>query len=183
MATSATTMNRMMKARREGKRLPKGVALDRNGQPTTDAEAAATLLPLALHKGYALAFLIDILCGPLNGMPFGPYIPAMYGDLSARRHLGSVMMAIDPMRFAGGSSLSSTVAQMALEARQQTPRERGVKVLVPGDPEYHMERIRSVTGIPVEPRLQKDLQHKDAAVSGKPWRSDRKAAASQPRNL
>ena len=58
------------------------------------------------HKGYALAFLIDILCGPLNGMPYGPHIPAMYGDMTARRNLGSLVVAIDPARFAGGIALA-----------------------------------------------------------------------------
>lgn len=152
MATSATTMNRIMNARREGRVLPSGVALDERGAPTTDACAVATLLPMAQHKGYALAFLIDVLCGPLNGMPFGPHIPAMYGNLSTRRNLGSLMLAIDPLRFAGGCSFSTVVARMAREARRQP-----ATVLAPGDPEYRAERIRSVEGIPVEPGLYRDL--------------------------
>lgn len=28
--------------------------------------------PMAGHKGYALAFMIDMLCGPLNGMNLWP---------------------------------------------------------------------------------------------------------------
>jgi ureidoglycolate dehydrogenase (NAD+) len=157
MATAATTMNRMMNARRDGMPLPNGVALDRRGQPTTDAQRVAALLPMAEHKGYALAFLIDVLCGPLNGMPFGPHIPVMYGDLSERRNLGSLMMALDPMRFAGGATLAMTVAAMANEARHQPPAVDGGEVLVPGDPEYRTERVRAVQGIPVEPGLRKEL--------------------------
>jgi ureidoglycolate dehydrogenase (NAD+) len=161
MATSATTMNRMMNARREGHPLPAGVALDGNGRPTTDAQAVATLLPMAEHKGYALAFLIDLLCGPLNGMPFGPRIPVMYGDLSGRRNLGSLMMALDPRRFAGGRSLSAAVAQMAKEARRQPRAGPDAEVLVPGDPEYRAERTRTRLGIPVEPGLYRDLTDGD----------------------
>lgn len=159
MATSATTMNRMINARREGRPLPNDVALNRSGEPTTDAQAVAALLPMAEHKGYALAFLIDILCGPLNGMPFGARIPAMYGDVAERRSLGSLMMAIDPKRFAGGASLAADVAQMAAEARRQPSAVPGAGVLVPGDPEIRAERTRSVEGIPVEPGLQKELQY------------------------
>ncbi len=168
MATAATTMNRVMNARRDGQPLPAGVALDRDGQPTTDAHAVAALLPMAEHKGYALAFLIDILCGPLNGMPFGPHIPPMYSGFAARRNLGSLMMALDPARFPGGRSLSAVVAQMAREARRQTRAAPGVEVLVPGDPEYRAERIRSVEGIPVEPELKKELLNTNGA---KPRRS------------
>jgi ureidoglycolate dehydrogenase (NAD+) len=163
MSTAATTMNRIMNARREGQPLPAGVALDRDGQPTTDARAVTALFPMAEHKGYALAFLIDILCGPLNGMPFGPHIPPMYAGLTARRNLGSLLMALDPRRFAGGGSLSAVVAQMVQEARRQPRAAPDVEVLVPGDPEYRAERVRSVAGIPVEPGLQRELLGADRA--------------------
>ncbi len=157
MATSAITMNRVLSARREGHALRQGVALDRRGRPTTEPGAATILLPMDEHKGYALAFLIDILCGPLNGMPFGPRIPAMYGDLSARRHLGSLLIAIDPGRFAGGESLPGVVAEMAREARRQRPATPGAPVLVPGDPEYNTEKLRIRHGIPIEPGLYAEL--------------------------
>jgi ureidoglycolate dehydrogenase (NAD+) len=165
MSTAATTMNRMMNARRDGRPLPTGVALDENGRPTIDPHAVAALLPMAEHKGYALAFLIEILCGPLNGMPFGPHIPPMYGDLSVRRNLGSLMMAVDPMRFAGGRSLSTVVARMAREARRQPRAAAGVGVLAPGDPEYRAERIRRVKGIPIEPALQEELLRETGTVT------------------
>jgi ureidoglycolate dehydrogenase (NAD+) len=160
MATSAIPINRVMNARRDGSRLPAGVALDQAGNPTTDPRNVAALLPMGEHKGYALAFLIDLLCGPLNGMPYGPHIPAMYGDTSVRRNLGSLMMAFDPQRFPGGATLSQTVAAMAREARQQPVDEPDAEVLVPGDPEYRTQRIRAVEGIPIEPSLQEELELK-----------------------
>jgi ureidoglycolate dehydrogenase (NAD+) len=169
MATSATTMNRMMNARREGQPIGDGVALDHQGRLTTDPDAVSALLPMAAHKGYALAFLIDVLCGPLNGMPFGPHIPAMYGDqktMQARRNLGSLLVALDPGCFAGGAALAETVAAMADEARRQPPAAAGTEVLVPGDPEYRTERVRAVEGIPVERGLRKELGLDSGALVG-----------------
>jgi len=169
MATSATTMNRLMNARREGQPMGEGVALDQQGRLTTDPDAVSALLPMAAHKGYALAFLIDVLCGPLNGMPFGPRIPAMYGDaqtMQTRRNLGSLLVALDPRRFAGGPTLAEAVAAMANEARQQPPAVPGGKVLVPGDPEYQAERVRAVEGIPLEPGLRKELGLDGGALVG-----------------
>jgi ureidoglycolate dehydrogenase (NAD+) len=162
-ATSAIPINKVMNARREGQPLPAGIALDRDGCPTTDPTAVAALLPMAAHKGYALAFLIDLLCGPLNGMPFGPHIPPMYGDMTARRYLGSLMMAIDPNRFAGGPTFAQAVADMSAEARRQPPASPDVEVLVPGDPELSAERIRKVQGIPLDPTLLDEL-HLDPAT-------------------
>jgi len=89
----------------------------------------------------------------------------MYGDLAARRNLGSLMMAIDPRRFAGGRSLGAAVARMAREARRQPAAAAGGEVLAPGDPEYRAERERRAKGIPVEPWLQKEIRAERVRVS------------------
>ncbi len=157
MATSAVPWNRVMNARRENRPLEPGWALDEEGRPTTDPQAVACLLPLAGYKGYGLAFLIDLFCGPLNGMPFGPHIPPMYGETRERRRLGSFMMAIDPQRFAGGPTLAETASRMAAEARQQPRAEASVEIQVPGDPEYRCEEARARTGIPIEAGLWQEM--------------------------
>ncbi len=162
MATSAVPINRVMNARRQGTLLPEGLAFDEHGDPTVDPNCVAGLTPAAAHKGYALGFLIDILCGPLNGMPFGPHIPAMYGDMTVRRNLGSLVAAIDPNRFAGGAMLAETVACMAEEARRQPSRDR--EVMSPGDPEYVSQRQRKGDGIPIDAALMEELGLNDRAT-------------------
>lgn len=157
MATSAVPFNRVMNCRRENRPLQPGWALDARGRATIDPHAVACLLPLAGHKGYALAFMIDLLCGPLNGMPFGPHIPPMYTALSRRRQLGSFFIAIDPARFGGGRRLPSIAALMAREARAQPRANAKTAVLAPGDPELACARIRSQRGLPVEPGLRTEL--------------------------
>jgi ureidoglycolate dehydrogenase (NAD+) len=158
MATSAVSWNRVENARRENQPLEPGWALDQHGSPTTDPNAVACLLPLADHKGYALAFLIDLFCGPLNAMPYGPHIPAMYGDYAQQRRLGSFMMALDPQRFAGGATLAATALEMAAEARRQRRPFDGAEILVPGDPEYRCEQLRRRSGIPIEPGQWKEIR-------------------------
>jgi ureidoglycolate dehydrogenase (NAD+) len=114
-------------------------------------------MPLAGHKGYALGFVIDILCGLVNGMAFGPHIAPMYSDLSARRNLGSLLIAIDPSRFAGGAQLAERVAEMSVAARAQPVADPNRAVLAPGDPEYATERERTRNGIPVEAGLAAEI--------------------------
>jgi ureidoglycolate dehydrogenase (NAD+) len=157
MATSVMPLNGILDARRNRQTLPEGVAFDREGIPTTDPQAMTGISPMGAHKGYALAFLIDLLCGPLNGMPFGPHIPAMYGDPTARRNLGSLLMAVDPARFAGGETFAETAAEMAREARRQPGRRPDAEVLAPGDPEYRCQRRRESQGIPLDAALLKEL--------------------------
>jgi ureidoglycolate dehydrogenase (NAD+) len=157
MATSAVPFNRIMNCRREHRALGAGWALDRSGRPTRDAHAVESLLPLAGHKGYAMAFMIDLLCGPLNGMPFGPHIPQMYQDLSRRRRLGSFYIAIDPKRFAGGKTMPRAAKKMAEEARAQPRAKADEPVLAPGDPELMSAEKRTREGIPVESGLREEM--------------------------
>jgi ureidoglycolate dehydrogenase (NAD+) len=162
MATSSIPWNRVMNDRREGRPLPPDVALDAAGAPTTDPHAAACLVPLGGadfgYKGYALALMIDLMCGPLNGMASAGNIGEMYGDLSVRRKLGGLTLAIDPARFSGGAfsggaALAQRVADFAASAHAQ-PGE----VKVPGDPELAWEAQRRRDGIPIEPGLYAEIE-------------------------
>lgn len=65
-ATSTVAMGRVQALKREGKPLPPGAAVDKNGQPTTDPNEVAALLPFGAHKGYAMC-LINELYGALIG--------------------------------------------------------------------------------------------------------------------
>jgi ureidoglycolate dehydrogenase (NAD+) len=157
MATTSIPWNRVMNARRDGHALPEGVAIDAEGRPTTDAQAANALTPLGGpaygHKGYALALMIDLLCGPLHGNPYGPLIPTMFGELDTPRRLGAFFIVIDPMRFAGGPALGATVAQMALALAAEPGSPR-----MPGDPELAHQARRAAEGIPVEPVLAAQMR-------------------------
>lgn len=148
MATSIVPWNRIMNARREGRPVAPGLGVDAAGEESTDPARIVAVRPTAEHKGYALAFAIDMLCGPLNGMAFGPHLTPMYAQLEQPRRLGSFMLAIDPQRFAGGALLAGALLAAATEAKSQ---KEGV--LAPGDPEYRTAEQRSRDGIPVEPGL------------------------------
>lgn len=164
MATTSIPWNRVMNARREGHPVPEGTAIDERGMPTTDAAAVRALTPLGGveygHKGYGLALMIDLLCGPLNGNPFGPQIPGMFTALDEPRHIGALFVVIDPMRFAGGPMLAATVDAMAhaLAAEPGSPR-------MPGDPELDCEVVRRRQGVPIEPGLAAQMRTWSAALS------------------
>ncbi|MDQ3439902.1 MAG: Ldh family oxidoreductase, partial [Planctomycetota bacterium] len=65
-ATSVVAMGRVQQFAREGKQLKPGWAVDKDGNPTTDPNAAKSLFPFGEHKGYGLA-LIDEIYGAFIG--------------------------------------------------------------------------------------------------------------------
>lgn len=157
MATTSIPWNRVMNARREGAAIAPGVAVDSEGHDTTDAQTANALRPLGGpdygHKGYGLALIVELLCGPLNGNPYGPQIGPMYAELARPRRIGAFFVAIDPMRFAGGPMFATTVEHMAraLAAEPGAP-------LMPGDPELAAQDRRRAEGIPIEPGLAAEMR-------------------------
>ena len=66
-ATSTVAMGRVQTLKREGKSLPPGAAVDANGQPTTDPDQVAALLPFGGHKGYGMCLLNEIFGGLIGG--------------------------------------------------------------------------------------------------------------------
>jgi len=66
-ATSTVAMGRVQALKREGKQLPPGAAVDKNGQPTTDPNEVSALLPFGGHKGYGMSLLNEIFGGLIGG--------------------------------------------------------------------------------------------------------------------
>lgn len=155
MATSQVAWNKVINARIENQPLNAGLTVDAAGAPTTDPHQAEALIPLGGetygYKGYGLALMIDLLCGALNGMAFGPNITSMYTDLDKPRRIGHLMIAIDPARFAGAGTLEAVVQEMVSDLNR-----RG-DILFPGEPEYKSAATRLQQGIPVAPAALADM--------------------------
>jgi ureidoglycolate dehydrogenase (NAD+) len=130
--------------------------VDGDGVPTTDPHAAAAGIPLGGpvygYKGYGLAFVIDLLCGAMNGMTFGRHINSMYEDLEHPRKIGHLLVAIDPGRFAGAETLEQTVDAVVRDLKTQG------EILFPGEPELIEEKMRLVEGIPIDAAALDDMR-------------------------
>jgi ureidoglycolate dehydrogenase (NAD+) len=162
MATSQIAWNKVLNARIEGYDLDPGVAVDDAGEPTTDPHRARAGIPLGGpiygYKGYGLAFMVDLLCGVMNGMTFGRHINGMYEDLEHPRKIGHFLVAIDPGRFAGGDSLEATVDAVIADLRTQG------EILYPGEPEEIAQRDRIERGIPIDDEALKDMREWSAKL-------------------
>src|SRR5918998_1030503 len=73
IATSVASFGAIKNHALQGKALPVGWVVDRNGQPLTDPARAGEgmLLPIGGHKGSGLSLAIGLLAGVMNGAAFG----------------------------------------------------------------------------------------------------------------
>ena len=157
MSTTHAAWGKIIVARQEGKPIPPDWALDAEGRPTTDPNRAVGLAPTGAHKGYALALMIEILCAHLAGVPFGPHVTKMYGELDKPRNLGHFMLALDVARFTDPTTFASQIDLLLHEIRTQPPADASRPPLAPGDPERLTSALRTRDGIPLGAATLADL--------------------------
>ncbi|MDR2623358.1 MAG: Ldh family oxidoreductase [Methanobrevibacter sp.] len=129
MATSATARGKLLESSRKGEKIPEGLALDGDGNPTTDPDKAlkGSILPFGQHKGYSLAFIIEILTGPLVGAAYGKHVTGT-ATCTKNCNKGDLFVAIDPNKFVGIDEFKKETEKFISELRTSEP-----KTIVPGD--------------------------------------------------
>lgn len=153
LASSTVAWGKIEIARRDGKPIPLGWALDGEGRPTTDPAAAHWLTPLggdrehSGQKGYALGLMIDTLCGPLAGSSWGRHIGAFRGT-ETPADLGFWFVAWRVDAFRDPTDFYADVTTMLAELRASpTAADAPHAVLAPGDPELAKEQEARERGI------------------------------------
>ena len=133
MATSAVAKSKFKEYKNEGKPLPEGWALDKDGNPTTDPDEAmrGLVLPMSGFKGYALSMLIDVIAGALSGASTLDRVGRFYSDDGACMDVGFYMTVIDPTVVLG-DEYNSEIKEYVERLRNSRSAE-GKKIVLPGD--------------------------------------------------
>ena len=172
LATSAAAYGKIEIARRKGASIPTGWAINREGRNTTNPDElidGGAMLPLGSererggHKGYALAMMVDILCGPLSGANWGPFAPpfALRQEIPKRsvgKGIGHFFgaMRIDGFIDADGFKRQIDDYVRVFRATKPAPGTNGP--LIPGDPEREAEQVRRKNGVPLILPVIEDLR-------------------------
>ncbi|MFC5384582.1 Ldh family oxidoreductase [Aquamicrobium segne] len=103
-ATSVAARGEIELYRREGRQLPEGWAIDVDGKPTTDPEAAlaGAMLPFGGHKGSAISTMIELLAGIMIGDFTSKEALDFLGTTTLAPRHGELIIAMSPERFAAG---------------------------------------------------------------------------------
>jgi LDH2 family malate/lactate/ureidoglycolate dehydrogenase len=149
----------LMEAKRDGT-IPEGWALDGEGRPTTDPETAiaGSVLPMAGHKGYGLAFVVALLAALLPGAAFGPEIAEPAEEWSRPGDVGHWMQVIDPSRLREQGTFEDAVDRAVdlMHASRLAPL--ATEVLVPGELEARTLDRQRREGIPYPHQLIEELE-------------------------
>jgi (2R)-3-sulfolactate dehydrogenase (NADP+) len=130
LSLSEVARGKVMVAAKEGKPIPLGWALDRDGEPTTDANAAldGSMLPMGGAKGAMLALIIELFATALTGAAMGFEASSFFVDEGNRPRIGQGFLVVDPDALAGNSVYHERVETLAramiADAGVRLPGER-----------------------------------------------------------
>ena len=156
IATSAMASFKIKVAALRGEKIPEGVGLDPDGNPTTDPTKVfrvGTILPFGKHKGYGLSLLVELMSYVLTGA-----LPSTKVPIHASVQGGFFIMAVDPTLFRSYEEYSKDVKELMEKIKSCKPAKGFDEVFLPGEIEDRTTKERLEKGIPIDKGTLKELE-------------------------
>ena len=132
-------------------KLPEGLALDADGKPTTDPQAAwfGQALPIGAYKGAGLAMGFEILSCVLSANRFSTDIPSIVDNPQLSAGSSVFMLVINPQAISEPDDFVTTAKRYVDFVESSPAREGEPPPRYPGRREGRNWQQRSQQGIPV----------------------------------
>ncbi len=136
MAATGVARGKIYLARNKNLPIPLGWAIDQDGAPTTDPQQAidGIILPMAEHKGYAIAAMVDMMSGVLTGSGFLSAVHSPY-KTAEKSNCGHLMIAMDISNFQPLDQFHARMQQFAKEIKSVPLAQGFDEVFYPGEME------------------------------------------------
>jgi L-2-hydroxycarboxylate dehydrogenase (NAD+) len=152
ISTSALSYGTLQLLAHAGKDAPPDTVIDHEGRVSLDPFAADTgaQLPMAAHKGYGLALMIELIAGTMLG--------AKAGRVAVPGSDGLLLLTAPVDLFRGEDIVATDAARLLAEVRQSRPTDPARPVRVPGERSALARRTSRAAGsVEVDPALWKAL--------------------------
>ncbi len=168
MANSMVAAGKIRTFLREGRPIPEGWALTKDGEPTTDpAEALkGILLAIGGYKGYGIILMVDLLTGVLTDSNYGPRVKGIDQEAEPAR-IAHGFMALDLAAFTDVAAFKARMDAYIDEIKSSKKAKGSDVIYLPGEPEHLRVQERMARGIPLHPKVAEELRAvgKDLGVS------------------
>jgi len=153
MAASAITWYGLVRAKALGKKLPENVAIDNEGNITTDPDSAmkGAILPFdRSYKGSGLAMVVELLAGVLTGASF----------VFEEGDWGTFYMGFSPDLLIGINEFKNNASDLIKKIKSSRVKPDSV-IHIPGyDTEIKMKKLIKQGEIEIEDKLIQQLKDK-----------------------
>ena len=139
MATSKRAWGQVRKANKFGTDLPEDSFYNDSGEITRDPAEAHSVLPFGDYKGYAIALLVEVLCGSLIGraMMIVGEANSSYGTKTPER--GGVIIAIKADTIVGLEQFKTQNSEF-IDRIEATRPLQGSEIRIPGKMAGELEK-------------------------------------------
>lgn len=134
MANTGVARGKIYLARNKHLPIPLGWALTSTGEPTTDPQEAidGIILPMAEHKGYAIAVMVDMLSGVLTGSGFLSGVHSPY-KTAEKSNCGHLMVAMNIEAFQPLEQFNARMEAFLAEIKSVPLAKGHEEVFYPGE--------------------------------------------------
>ena len=159
MATTVAAYGKVKVAAQQGKTMPEGWMIDRQGQPLTDPNRAddGFLLPIGGYKGAALSLMFGLLAGTLNGAANGEDVVDFNKDDTTPTNTGQAICVLDIKAFAEPIAFKRQVDAFIRQLHGSALLPGFDRIRLPGEDRSARIAERRVHGIPIPPSLSAAL--------------------------
>jgi ureidoglycolate dehydrogenase (NAD+) len=160
VATSTVSYGRVLTYLRRGENIPLGWVLDGQGRDTDNPEELisrrGSLTPFAGHKGYGLAFVMEIFSALLTGASFGRRLHSMY-DADHPAGLGHFLLVLNIAFFLDPDIFFQHLEEWVAEVKGSERTNHAEEILIPGEVEQRNKALQGQTGLVYEDLLLDEI--------------------------
>ncbi|QGY32873.1 Ldh family oxidoreductase [Pantoea cypripedii] len=143
LSLSEVARGKIMLASQKKEAIPSGWAIDRDGNPTCDADAAlaGSMAPAGGAKGAALALMVELLTAGLTGSHYGFQASSFFNVEGGAPHIAQLLLLLNPAFFSAGyvqhtemlfsAMLAQPNVRLPGERRQATARQNSSSLSLP----------------------------------------------------
>jgi LDH2 family malate/lactate/ureidoglycolate dehydrogenase len=167
IALSAVAAGKILGMKALGQAIPPNWLTDADGLPTSevgDWPNSGSMVPMALHKGYGIALLIEILAGAMTGAGMLSEVKSWILQSREVSRLGQAFIVIDVGKIISIDQFKQRVDQIIREIRQSPKAKGSERIYVPGEIEWAKRDDALKNGIPLPEQIMASLQRLGAQL-------------------
>ncbi|HZG69918.1 MAG TPA: Ldh family oxidoreductase [Chondromyces sp.] len=160
LSTSIVARGKIILAAKQGQSIPDDWAMDKEGHPTNNPNAAleGSVYPFGGAKGSALALAVELLAGVLSGAAFGPHVKNIYNEEeTGRANVGHFFILMDIRKFMDINIFYHSIGNLLSEMKTVPKVPGGNEIRYPGERRKREERERMKEGIHLSDYVEREL--------------------------
>ena len=139
IALSNVAALKVVMAKEKGAKVPAEWLVDEQGRHTDDPSTFpehSCLTPMAMHKGYGLAVLVELLAAVVTSARMLSEVPSWNLDMTSHNRVGHAFIAIDVSQMLPADEFAARMKRLCDELHATRKAEGVERIFMPGEMEW-----------------------------------------------